>query len=398
MTGLISSTYFYPVFALVLGYLIYERRGCIPISALMPLVPLVLLVFAGMVFIDTRDIHGSLRDLWYVSKIILIAMTGLLVGVSFEIDPKWFQKLTAVVLILAFLNLARALLGPDAEGSRYLSYFAALMGPFILRYHSRRGVSRRVIRVVLVLLVVVMVALSGSRAGLLTLIVAYLASRGIFERARNTFLAGGILATLALAVWPFLPQYDISEITFLGKVQNSISELTFETGEDRIDMYANWRGFEAYRAYETWLNASFIQKIVGLGFGERIDLGKFVAYGSDEIASLPFVHNAYFTLLVKTGIFGIATMVYALFLPFRIRFNRHDPDAVVLNQISCSAAVVLLLTMALIAGPLNKESMDGVVLLWAWSSGALFRIGRQVRVSQAKGNPNDWVAPRLAVS
>nr|WP_269145086.1 O-antigen ligase family protein [Pseudosulfitobacter pseudonitzschiae] len=272
------------------------------------------------------------------------------------------------------------------------------MGPFILRYHSRRGVSSRVIRVVLVLLVVGMVALSGSRAGLLTLIVAYLASRGIFERARYTFLAGGAIAMLALVVWPLLPQYDMGEITFLGKIQNSINELTFETGEDRIDMYANWRGFEAYRAYETWLNASFIQKIVGLGFGESIDLGRFVAYESDEISSLPFVHNAYFTLLVKTGIVGIAAMVYALFLPFRIRFNRHDPDAVVLNQISCSAAVVLLLTMALIAGPLNKESMDGVVLLWAWSSGALVRIGRQARVSQAKGNPHDWVAPRLTVS
>jgi O-antigen ligase len=245
-----------------------------------------------------------------------------------------------------------------------------------------------VLRIAFFVLAVMMLFLSESRAGLLTFALAFMAAYGVFHGLRKSVLIIGAASGLAVIIWPMLPQYDIGDISFLGKIQNAFNEIAFETGEDRSNIYANWRGFEAYRAYETWRGASFAEQIFGLGFGARIDLGQFIAYGDDEVESLQFVHNAYFTLLVKTGIVGILAMVYFLMLPFRIPVDRQDPNAMVLSQIARGASIALLVTMALIAGPLNKQSLDGLVLLWAWSSGALIRMNRQARTRQTQAWQN----------
>ncbi|WP_323810804.1 O-antigen ligase family protein [Sphingobium baderi] len=374
MTGLIPGTYFYPIFWLVLAYLISVRRGRIPKAALAPIAPLGLVIVAGLVFVDIDTIYDTLRDIWYFSKIFVISLTGLYLGISFDTHPRLLRRMATVAVILAVLNVGYAFSNKDVEGSRHLAYFSVFIIPFIWRHRYEYKYSSSTLRVVMIFAVMLMLVLSGSRAGILTFTISLLAAFGAFKKTSNSLLAFGLAVALLFIIWPLLPQYDAANITFLGKIQNSINELSFETGAMKLDMYVNWRGFEAYRAYETWLNASLSEQVFGLGFGTHIDLGQIVAYGDGEVDSLPSVHNAYFTLLVKTGVVGIAAMVYFLLLPFRIPFDRCRPHVVVLSQISRGSAIVLLLTMALIAGPLNKQSMDGVLLMWAWSSGALMRV------------------------
>lgn len=396
--SLLPSTYFYTVFVVTLVYLVVRRRGKIPVSALRPFLPLALLVFGGLVFIDIHSIYGSIRDLWYMSKIFFVSLTGLLIGFTGGADPRFTHRSTAVALILGVFNAAYAMSGALVEGTRFISYFAAFFAPFILRYYPGRGISALVLRLVIIVPIVGMIVLSGSRAAVLTFLISYLATRGVFQNRSKPLLVFAILASLMMVIWPMLPQYDIANITFLGKVQNALTEVTFETGEDRLEMYANWRGFEAYRAFETWLNAPFPEKVIGSGFGATIDLGKVVAYGSDEVQSLPFVHNAYFTLLVKTGVVGVVAMVYFLLLPFRIGFDRHDPNEVMLSQMARGAAITLLGTTVLIAGPLNKESLDGVLLLWGWSSGVLIRSQCQARARDVRAKRVLAAAPDIVTA
>lgn len=383
MTGLIPGAYSYPILWIVLAYLIVVHRGTFPKAAFAPLVPLALVVVAGLAFIDTVAIQDTMRDLWYFSKIILIGIIGLYLGFSTEIHTRLMHRLSIVILILSVVNSWYALSSGEVDGSRYIAYIAVFMTPFFWRYKKDRNFSHGIAPIAIIIPVITMLVLSESRTGFLALGISALAAYGAFNKASKFLLIFGAMIALIIVCWPLLPQYDVANITFLGKIQNSINEVAFETGESRLDMYVNWRGFEAYRAYETWLHGSPLEQIFGLGLGAHINLGQIVAYGDGEVDTLPFVHNAYFTLLVKTGVVGVAGTVYFLLLPFRIPFDRRDSSGVVLSQLSRGSSIVLLLATALIAGPLNKQSMDGVLLMWAWSSGALMRVRRRADI-QAK--------------
>lgn len=370
-TGLVASPYYYPAFFLLLVHLVYRRRGRLRYSAVAALAPLAVLLAAGLAFTFANPPLDALRDLWYITKILLIALAGLTIGLTYSFDPAWLRRLTIVAIILAAIEIASASLNIVNEGGRYFSYFVALIAPFCWRYFPVRNTLDIAMRVTIVTLALAMVALSESRAGLMTLILSYMASRGAFQRMNKSLLLVGMAVVLTIVIWPLLPQYDAANITFLGKIKRSLSEIAFETGEDRVEVYLNWRGFEAYRAYQTWLQAPVYNWIVGLGFGTSIELGQVVSFGNAEIENLPFAHNAYFTLLVKTGIVGTVSMAYFLLLPFRASAQYSDANFTILSQIARGSAIVLLITAVMISGPLNKQSLDGVLLLWAWSSGVL---------------------------
>lgn len=378
ITGIIPGPYFYPIFFAVLIYIVANHRDQVDRDIVRSVFPFVISVVSGILFAGSNEFGDILRDFWYYSKILIIALVGFYIGISSNISFGFTTRLTICATILAVVNLGYALIEQDVDGARALAYFSALWAPFVWRHrHSRQNWLRH-LNVAFVLLAILMVGLSGSRTGVLTLIVSTMAAYGAYNKITKMAIASLSTVIFAFIVWPLLPQYDAANITVLGKFQNALSEMAFEVGDSKLDMYVNWRGFEAYRAYLTWLNAPAFERIFGLGIGAPINLGQVVMYGDGEVDHLAFIHNAYFTILVKTGVVGLAAILYFLFLPFRISFNPTDPDAVILLQIARGSAIILLIATALIAGPMNKQSMDGVLLIWAWSSGALIRYRRIV--------------------
>ncbi|WCL53379.1 O-antigen ligase family protein [Gimibacter soli] len=374
--GLFPSAYYFPVLIVVAVGLFLLRGGKLPVPAFRPLAPLALLALSGFLFADWGPAsYDVLKDVWYVSKVMLVAFVGLLLGLLLAVDRNWLRQFTRVALVLSAVNVFLAVLDRNIETARHLSYVAVLLTPFIWRYYQGRGILEQVVRMSLLILVVVMIVLSGSRTGVLILFVSYLAVNHVLHTQSRFLMTTLALGILMFLVVPLLPQYDFANITFLGKIQNALNEITFETGDDRLRMYANWRGFEAYRAYQTWISGSLPEQIFGMGFGTAIDLGNSVAYGdSEDVRSLPFIHNAYFTLLVKTGIVGVVAIIVFMIYPFRLPYLTQTGHDYVLSQLARASAVTLLITTVLISGPLNRESLDGVLLVWGWSSGALIRM------------------------
>ncbi|WP_308910404.1 O-antigen ligase family protein [Pseudokordiimonas caeni] len=374
--GLFPSAYYFPVLIAVAVGLFLLRGGKLPVPAFRPLAPLALLALSGFLFADWGPAsYDVLKDVWYVSKVMLVAFVGLLLGLLLAVDRNWLRQFTRVALVLSAVNVFLAVLDRNIETARHLSYVAVLLTPFIWRYYQGRGILEQVVRMSLLVLVLVMIVLSGSRTGVLILLVSYLAVNHVLHTQSRFLVTTLALGIFMFLVVPLLPQYDFANITFLGKIQNALNEITFETGDDRLRMYANWRGFEAYRAYQTWISGSLPEQIFGMGFGTAIDLGHSVAYGdSEDVRSLPFIHNAYFTLLVKTGIVGVVAIIVFMIYPFRLPYLTHTGHDYVLSQLARASAVTLLITTVLISGPLNRESLDGVLLVWGWSSGALIRM------------------------
>lgn len=371
--GLAPSEYYFTIFPLIILIIFLMLKGRVPSGTIRFVAPMIFIIGFGAIFQSYNLSDDAFKDLWYVSKIILVSLTGLMVGIIGGLGKDWGKWTALAVILLASYNIAFYALGLQSDGARAISYVAIFIAPFVWHHFPAAGVARVAMRSVIISLVILMIYLSGSRSGLLVLAVSTLAALGAFQnKARATYT---LLASVALlyVVLPLLPQYNFYNVTFLGKISNSLREILFESGDTMIAMYANWRGFEAYSAFATWQDSTFLQKLFGLGWGAKIELEREVSYQGAAIHSLPFAHNGFFTLLVKAGPMGVALFVFFLLQPTRMKLYVVRAEDVILMRVLSGGAFALLLTTATISGPLNKQSLDGLLLFWACAYGALLK-------------------------
>lgn len=353
------------------GLLLVIGRPRFFFSAQNPIWPLVVLLFVGLCAAVNHPLVAVFKDIWYTLKPIGVLSLGLMMAFAFRSDKDWIKPVTLVVVLVSIGNIFIALTQAELGTVRPTSYLASFMGPFIWKYYPSRTLWGYFIRSLALSLVIAMIYLSESRAALLTLGVSWLVAAGVLQaRARALFLMA-TLALLAFTLAPLIPQYDFQSARYLAKLQNSINEVMFETGGSSLNMYRNWRGFEAYRAFNTWKDAPFFNQLVGLGHGAHIDLGAVVNFNDKGVNSLSSIHNGYFAVLVKTGVIGLAALVIFMLQPFRMRFDTSTKEADVFARMIRGGAITFLFLSALISGVMNKTSVDALLLIWGWAYGRL---------------------------
>jgi len=153
----------------------------------------------------------------------------------------------------------------------------------------------------------------------------------------------------------------------IRKFEHSLSELMIQDYSKKSEINANWRGFEAYRAWLTYKSGSSVEKILGQGFGTLIDLGFVMPLGGNKMQMIPITHNAYMYILLKFGVVGF--LLYGFFLVslmknkkmFKMGSAGHDH--LLLQPLMTSIAWVLLLTTFVISGVFNLFQLDAVLIL-----------------------------------
>jgi len=338
-----------------------------------PVVPLLIVLITGFAFASSNPILSVAKDLWYLAKPIAIISLGIMIAYMSKTDRRWVAHLAVVVIIVSIANMFESVSFEQAEDpiARPTSFIAAFAGPFIWKYYPSRSVSGLIFRVVVILVVIAMIVLSQSRASILTFGVAWLAAYGALQNSSRAVFVFGFLVFAITVFFPLLPQYDFGGQRFLAKLQNSINEIMFESGETRVSMYRNWRGFEAYQAYKMWLDATLWQKLVGFGHGSEIYLGRMVTFLGHDVESIHSIHNSYFGLLVKTGLLGVVAYLAFLFRPFSSKTRASNAAMEIYSRIVRGGALALLFTSALVSGPFNKSGLDGLLLIWSAAYGLL---------------------------
>jgi O-antigen ligase len=145
---------------------------------------------------------------------------------------------------------------------------------------------------------------SQSRAVIVALVIgaviALLRLRGQISFPRTVFIGVlvGVLAALTIAA-----RYEDTP----GVAE--VNEMEF-TAADYGEESQRWRGFEAFQAGLMWTKGSTFEKVFGHGMGAGIDLGGSYYLAGRYWETLPQSHNGYATLLVKTGIVGIACYLF----------------------------------------------------------------------------------------
>ncbi|HQX04016.1 MAG TPA: hypothetical protein P5188_08310 [Flavobacterium sp.] len=177
---------------------------------------------------------------------------------------------------------------------------------------------------------IVIISLSSffylARTNFIQFIILFLALKGYFVLTKKSIvvLTTIIITTLVgySAIYVYNPNRGAKGFeAFLFKIKNAPIE-PFKT---KIDV-TNWKDFnDNYRSYENILtirqvgNAGVQDILIGQGLGSSIDLKKEVWLQSSYMRYIPFLHNGFMTIFLKSGLLGVLILLLSIIYFFRIK-------------------------------------------------------------------------------
>lgn len=341
--------------------------------------PILLLVpFPAMIIIGLGNSFGFssvdiIKDFWYFS----LPVVSLLVGwiISKDWSARNLKKhLVIVSTVVSCLFLVKAIWLISFESVSFVEKyewrqalgageFISVWGLFILfdlfYGKSDEPIFKRRFIYLCMLINLMAVIVADSRTSLVLLFVgtffvfipAHLGKKRRLYFAAMTF--GGIVI---LAILSFSKGDSTSSV---GRLQNIVWEQFSFSFVDMADINQKYRAFEALAGMRTFLEGTWIDQMIGFGFGKTIDLGMIMTLGipgeKNDYQFVPILHNGYIYILVKTGILG-----FLLYLMFIVRtflaFTRVrvDPSKFFWPKLGITIMIGTLLSTFVVSGPFNK--------------------------------------------
>ena len=269
------------------------------------------------------------RDAIYLIRIpLIVTATLIIVGRSLsDEDLATAVVLSGIVLSLFYLieyitagglDLSRRALRTEV-GRGYIACVFAIVALWYLNgFRPRKPLKRPVMLLTLGLLLAPIV-ISTSRTLPTALTFFLLAGAWVWLGWRFSILLSLVITLVMLLSIP--PVLEVIGV-FLSQLNNStldriVSEMTMSDfgSIERINSY--FRSYEATMAWNQFQEYSDVAKLIGRGFGERVEIFVTVTLGvtSDTLRnyqSVPITHISGMTALVKFGWIGFVIYFFAL--------------------------------------------------------------------------------------
>lgn len=334
-------------------------------------------ILGGILFqINNSDgIYNLGKDIFYISNIVLFWISGkfifskcnnynkLLSSVGLAAAIYSIVDLFKIILILiqngisiSSLQLYRTLIGTGNT----LPIFGVYICLLISNQITFKKRTRNLINIVCVLDVLIHL----SRTNIMILVILILSS-GVIKKthkALKIFIAIILVITIGWIIFPSTFQL------FVNKLLSSFTEMS--ATNDSWDMYSivnNWRGYEAHCEIVQFKSVGYFEKIFGSGLGTQLDAQGY-AYLVTDAKELAFLHNGYYTILMKWGLLGI--IFYVVFLIRMIKQNNNKA----IFKMELGMILALLFATAVINGPLF--SLD--LAKWFFILGGIYIVNRNI--------------------
>ena len=182
----------------------------------------------------------------------------------------------------------------------------------------------------------------------------------LMREAWRSRLMRVVLGTVTIVTIVFVaPDVVADRSTFLGKVFSSFTELTSEVDATNIgDLHGQWRGYELAVFLQKLAQSDPIHFIVGFGYGSLVDLGLEWRLDSQVVSAIPRMHNAFSTVFLKGGLFGLISYLIVL-------------KAMVYRATEIRALRLLLLTLLLLQSLVFAGLFSPEMSLFLFLLGAL---------------------------
>ncbi|HEY0092047.1 MAG TPA: hypothetical protein VGB43_06110 [Flavobacterium sp.] len=289
-------------------------------------------------FQESLQAYNVIRDFTYLLKPILGLLVGYQLCKDFVINPLRMAVIAALCIAIVHLSIVAFsitfLQVRNINDLRsYGGYFSdfEIYGVILLMFHNRfrLGFTNKQAKWLLIIIGFSSL-LYLARTNFIQFAILWLAMKGYFVLNRRAIIVmvSGIVFVLAAygAIYSSNPQRGAKGLeAFFYKVKIAPFE-PFKTRVDKDD----WVDFnDNYRSYENILTIRQVSAngwsavVFGEGLGSTIDLKREVWLQTSFMRYIPFLHNGFMTVFLKSGLLGVCIYLGTIFFFFR------QPDSII---------------------------------------------------------------------
>jgi O-antigen ligase len=347
-------------------------------------VPIAVIMCAGMIFSLDNSPYLIGKDLWYVSKPVLIMFVGYMLMFHIVDLKKIFQAILISSSITALIHIYDYIMLPEYLKTSLVSirseagdgYFITIIAIAVIAvaWRARIKIFPRYswLAWILAILALISICLAFSRTLWVSLFIMLTIVLELYNyrNIRRVALYTTLLFVLAFIVFSTSDSERFGDKkTTMGKLANSIKEISISDYSNRLEITRNWRGYQSHRGVETYLEGSAPEYIFGRGFGTMIDMELYAVVGKDlrPIRYVPMTHNGYVFILVKAGLVGLIVFLFYLYRFFHLSLFYSKSDnryTYITAKIVMALTFVLAFTTIIILGFFTKFIMTPFLVVY----------------------------------
>lgn len=316
----------------------------------------ILLVAFVSGFFYSWEAYLYFKDITYLLKPVLGLLVGYQLCKSHLVNPLSIVVKTGFLIAVAHLIVVAYAfaffhIGNISDLRLYSGYFSdfEIYAIIILLFRKEFGlqISNNKARLFLIFLIVSS-AFYFARTNIIQFVLLFMAMKGHFAvTKRSLTIVASLIAFVAVSytiIFSYNPTRDAKGIEgFMYKVKNAPIE-TFKTRVDKED----WKDFnDNYRSYENILTIRQVSHegpgavLFGKGLGSTIDLKREVWLQTSLMRYIPFLHNGFMTVFLKSGIVGL--LIYFGTIGYFLKRKRSShPQVVAINLLFVGTAIFLM--------------------------------------------------------
>jgi hypothetical protein len=367
----ISTKILWVLYLMFLAVLILSRMKFV-IKPIIIVSILSLPILWGLVMSYNESLYNTVQGFFYLSIPLLLIIIGFQLSKILSIKH-YFSIILMVgnIISIMFIMVAIYKIGFSAFLSPYTKARfvlgsgspACVLSLIISLYSDKfdfnlfKNNTRRILSIIVSLAAIYLFASRTYWVMLIIFIIIF-----SFKTIRNDKLIALIFLSFA-AVLIFLNLiYTDNGLSFsnslIYKLTHSFKEIELSNFKTLREINQNFRGYEAYRSWETYIDGNPCELVFGLGLGKLVHLNMQMLLDGKLWTDIPIVHNGFFYILVKTGAFGIAFILLFFFFFVLIGFKRcrsknYEQQFIGLFILACGAS--LFMTNFVICGLYNFE-------------------------------------------
>ena len=334
-------------------------RYSVRIVKLLLVLTAILLVSFFSSFFNEYHNFNFFRDIAYLLKPII----GLVIG--YNITKKLGKEMVYVVIKLgALIALIHILIlivcytlfsihdmNDIRKYGGYFNDFEVYILILLLFKKQLNLVISRQKTILFIVLISISTFLYFARTNLIQLVILTLAMKGYLKLTPKSIKILTTVGLFTIASYSMIyysyPQRNGKGLEgFFYKVKNAPIE-AFKTKineDDWKEFNDNYRSFENIKTVKQVTASGWFTIIFGKGLGSTVDVGREMwTNDGEQIRFEPTLHNAYMTMLLKSGLIGVFLLV--LFIYFLLKQGKTDIASVKnINYLLIGSAVYLILS------------------------------------------------------
>jgi hypothetical protein len=320
-----------------------------------------------------------IRDTFYVFPSIVFMLIGFYLNIGYGTRKSLIKTAILCCFITASINFITIIATPSILSNMYtlrasltqtISTEIVLPIVIIIKIVERKIFFTKIVDNIIISALMMHLVLSLGRTQYIGAISMFLVLYGCyviagkinFSKAIKFYSLIAFVCVGIYLMYQILPETVLT--TFTDKLGNSFKEVNSAQEFTSTAMAMNdWRAYEIQQAKVCFSNGNIFTQIFGYGYGKGIGIN-YVPYNwtsfveiVDGEAVIPLLHNGYYTILIKSGILGLFSLLAMCFLNIKNgwRMLKKDNMELVTNgAILVSLFIILLIHTYVVRGIIEQ--------------------------------------------